>query len=70
VLFKTMTVQRVEKIQDIWTVMHSDMTDHVTGKTSSLVFSNVRYSVSLPDALFQQSVLQTGVSRGIVSALR
>jgi outer membrane lipoprotein-sorting protein len=70
VLFKTMTVQRVEKIQDIWTVMHSDMTDHVTGKTSSLVFSNVRYSVSLPDSLFQQSVLQTGVSRGIVSALR
>lgn len=76
VLFKTMTVQRLEKIQDIWTVMQSDMEDHVTHKTSSLVFSNVRYNVALPDSLFQQSILPTGpiglngVSRGTVSALR
>jgi hypothetical protein len=50
--------------------MQSDMQDHVSQKTSSLLFSNVRYNVSLPDSLFQQSILPIGVSRAIVSSLR
>ena len=70
VLFKIMTVKKLERIQNIWTVMHSDMEDHVTHKTSSLVFSDVRYNVGLSDGLFQQTILQTGVTRGNLPALR
>lgn len=62
--FKVMNVTKVEKIQGIWTVMESTMTDRVSGKRSTLQFANVRYDVGLDDKLFQQRVLQTGVNAG------
>lgn len=64
VLFKTMDVTKVEQIQNIWTVMESTMTEHVSGKRSTLQFANVHYDVGLDDKLFQQRVLQTGVNAG------
>jgi outer membrane lipoprotein-sorting protein len=64
VLFKIMNVTKIEQIQGIWTVMESAMTDRVSGKRSTLQFSNVRYDVGLDDKLFQQRVLQTGVNAG------
>jgi outer membrane lipoprotein-sorting protein len=69
-LFKTMTVKALERIQGIWTVMQSDMENHLTRKTSRLVFSDVRYDTGLPDVLFQQTILQIGVSRANLPALR
>ncbi|UXI69110.1 outer membrane lipoprotein-sorting protein [Tahibacter amnicola] len=68
--FKVMTVARLEKVQDIWTVMQSDMHDRVSDKKSSLVFSNVRYNVGLADKLFAQSILKTGVSDADVPQAR
>jgi outer membrane lipoprotein-sorting protein len=70
VLFKTMRVRKLEKIGGIWTVMQADMNDPISGKASSLVFSNVRYNVGLEDTLFQQSILKTGVRNEQLSALR
>lgn len=63
-MFKQMTVKRVEQVQNIWTVMHSDMEDLTNQKVSSLIFSNVRYDVGLQDNLFQQSILKSGVRSG------
>ncbi|HSC79087.1 MAG TPA: outer membrane lipoprotein-sorting protein [Chitinolyticbacter sp.] len=70
ILFKQMTVKKLEKIQNIWTVMHSDMQDLVSRKQSSLVFANVRYNVGLSDNLFRQSILKTGVTSANLPALR
>jgi outer membrane lipoprotein-sorting protein len=44
------------------------MTDRVSGKRSTLQFSNLRYDVGLDDKLFQQRVLQTGVNAGNLPA--
>jgi outer membrane lipoprotein-sorting protein len=69
VLFKTMEVGKVEQIQGIWTVMESSMTEHVSGKRSTLQFANVHYDVGLDDKLFQQRVLQSGVNAGNLPSL-
>lgn len=70
VLFKEMNVNRVERIQGIWTVMESVMTDRLSGKHSTLIFGNVRYDVNLTDQLFQQQVLRTGVHDGNLPSIR
>jgi len=70
VLFKTMEAARVEQVQGIWTVMESVMTDHLSGKRSTLRFDNVRYDVGLGDELFQQRVLQGGVHEGNLPSSR
>lgn len=70
VLFKALEVRRLEKVQDIWTVMESVMHDRVNNRSSTLVFSNVRYNVGLADALFQQDILKTGIAHGNLPALR
>ncbi|MBS0371966.1 MAG: outer membrane lipoprotein-sorting protein [Proteobacteria bacterium] len=70
VQFKVMTVKKLEKIQDIWTVMESHMQDLVSRKASSLIFSNVRYNVSLADKLFRQTIMKTGVGNADLPALR
>jgi outer membrane lipoprotein-sorting protein len=69
-LFKEMNVRRMEQIDSIWTVMESDMRDHITHKSSTLIFSNVRYNVGLSDALFKQEVLKQGVHVGNLPRLR
>lgn len=70
ILFKTMRVRRVEKIEGIWTVMQADMNDLVSKKSSSLIFSNVRYDVGLQDNLFQSAILKAGIRHEQLSALR
>ncbi len=37
------------------------MTNHVEGKRSDLIFSNVKYNVGLADALFRRDILRSGV---------
>jgi Outer membrane lipoprotein-sorting protein len=60
--FKQMNVNKLEKIQDIWTIMEMDMYDRVTKKRSKLVFRAVRYNIGLGDKFFNQSILRTGIS--------
>jgi hypothetical protein len=50
--------------------MRSDMDDSVSKKSSSLVFSNVRYDVGLDDDLFTTNAMKRGVRRDSISALR
>lgn len=70
VLFKALVVKKLEKVQGIWTVMQTDMQDLITKKSSSLVFSNVKYNVGLDDDMFKPTVLKTGVSLEKLSKLR
>lgn len=59
--FKTLTITRVELVDGIWTAMESNMTDHVNNRSSTLLFSNVRYNVGLDDNNFTQMALKKGV---------
>ncbi len=70
VLFKTMTVKKMEKIQNIWSVMQADMTNFAQKRSSSLIFTNVQYNVGLQDHLFSQTIMKTGVSRETIPGLR
>lgn len=70
ILFKTMVVRKMEKIQDIWTVMQADIEDLIKKRSSSLIFSNVQYNVGLNDNLFNQTVMKMGVSREKIPGLR
>ncbi len=70
VQFKELIIKRVEKIQGIWSVMESEMKDLVNRRSSSLIFSNVRYSVGLAQSLFQPSIMKTGISHGNLPPLR
>lgn len=69
-MFKQYDAVRVERIQDIWTVTEGTMTDKVSGRHSTLAFSNVRYDLGLADSLFQQEILRTGISHASLPALR
>ena len=69
-LFKQLDVTRVERIQDVWTVMESVMVDRASRRSSTLVFSDVRYDTGLDDALFRQDILKTGIGRGNLPAIR
>lgn len=68
--FKEFIAKKLEKIQNVWTVMHSEMRDLVSQRSSALIFSNVRYDAGLGDALFQQNIMKTGVNSGNLPAPR
>lgn len=70
VMFKEFIAKKLEKIQNIWTVMHSEMKDIVNQRSSALIFSNVKYDAGLGDPLFQQNIMKTGVNSGNLPTLR
>lgn len=70
VLFKEFAIKKLEKIQNIWTAVHSEMHDLVRQRSSALIFNNTRYNVGLSEALFQQNIMKTGVNNGNLPALR
>lgn len=68
--FKEFVARKIEQVQNIWTVTHSEMRDLVNGRTSELIFSNVRYDVGLEDNLFQHNIMKTGVKNGNLPQVR
>lgn len=54
---KRMTVHRLEKIQDYWTVMDSTMEDLESGHQTRLVVDDIIYDQGLPETLFSTDVL-------------
>jgi len=68
--FKEFLAKKVEVIQDIWTVTHSEMRDLVNSRASDLIFSDVSYDVGLDDSLFQQNIMKTGVKNGNLPKVR
>ena len=70
ILFKTMTVKKLEKIQGIWTVVHADIDNILKKRSSSLIASRTQYNVGLSENLFNQSVMKMGVSREKILGVR
>lgn len=68
--FKEFMARKVEIIQNIWTVTHSEMRDLVNSRASDLIFSDVSYDVGLDDVLFQQNIMKTGVKSGNLPKIR
>lgn len=68
--FKEFLARKLEQVQNIWTVTHSEMRDLVNGRTSELIFSKVSYDVGLEDKLFQHNIMKTGVKNGNLPQVR
>ena len=49
---------RIEKIQGIWTVMDTLISDLATKHTTEVKTEKVTYNTGLPDDLFSQQVLE------------
>jgi negative regulator of sigma E activity len=56
-LAKLWEVQRVAKINNLWTVMQQSMTDVQSKTTSSLEVVNLDFNVTLPDSMFDPGSL-------------
>jgi outer membrane lipoprotein-sorting protein len=68
--FKEFLAKKIEVIQNILTITHSEMRDLVNSRASDLVFSDVIYDVGLNDSLFQQNIMKTGVKSGNLPQIR
>jgi hypothetical protein len=56
--FKRLTVQRVEQVQDYWTVMESVMEDLESGHQTRMALDRVIYDRDLPQELFSVQTLE------------
>ncbi len=59
-LLKTMTVKDVRKVDGFWTRHRLIMTNHKSGHTSELLFSDVDYQADIDDKLFSTRALSRG----------
>ena len=57
-LLKIMTVNKIEKIQDIWTTTDSEMENVQEDRKTVLIINNIKYNVSIPDDYFTERYLE------------
>lgn len=69
ILFKQLDSNKVEKIQDIWTITHSTMENFVENKTTDLFYDQTQYNVGLEDKLFRKSKMKRGYKSNDVTPL-
>ncbi|MCB9964571.1 MAG: outer membrane lipoprotein-sorting protein [Rhodospirillales bacterium] len=55
---KRMSVQKVDKVQGIWTVMDVEVKDLKNKHTTRIITDHVVYNSDLPESLFTQAALQ------------
>ena len=59
-LLKTLTVERIEKVQGFWTTIDTTMKNQQTGHATELNIRKLVYNEDLPDGLFTTNFLRTG----------
>jgi len=57
-LYRVIESQKVEKIQDLYTVVKSVVTNLKTGGKTDMEFSDVKYNIGLEDSIFTERYLQ------------
>ena len=60
---KVYTVKRVERIEGIWTVMESEMTNDLEKTRTELVVESIDYNVSLKESDFARRELERGAGK-------
>ena len=60
---KVYTVKRVERIEGIWTVMESEMTNDLEKTRTGLVVESIDYNVGLKEADFARRELERGAAK-------
>ncbi len=60
---KVYTVRRLERIEGIWTVMDSEMTNALEKTRTELLIENIDYNVGLTEADFSRRELERGASK-------
>ena len=64
VLFKQLRTQKVEKIDQIDSVIQSETENLITGTRSQLRFNQLQYNVELDDRFFNQAAIKRGLKTG------
>lgn len=64
VLFKQLRTLKVEKVDQIDSIMLSETEDFITGTRSQLRFNQLQYNVELDDRLFNQTAIKRGLKTG------
>lgn len=59
-ILKVLAIEKLEKIEGIWTPMVTVMKNVKTGHATRLEIQKIKYNEELPDALFSQKFLETG----------
>ena len=59
-LLKTLTVERIEKVQGFWTTIDTTMKNQQTGHATELNIKKLVYNEDLPNGLFSVNFLRTG----------
>ena len=57
---KTMHLQDIRQVQDIWTVHRTQVDNHKTGHTTVFTFTEVDYATGIDDEIFTQRALRRG----------
>ena len=58
---KTIRLLEVENVQGIWTTLKLSVTNHKSGHSTLLTFSNTDYETEIPDRYFEQAMLRRGL---------
>ena len=58
---KVYSVRRLDQVEGIWTVMDSEMTDHLEKSRTELAIEQIDYNVGLKEADFSRRELERGV---------
>ncbi|UJX24768.1 outer membrane lipoprotein-sorting protein [Pseudoalteromonas sp. CF6-2] len=69
ILFKQLDIDKVEKVQDIWTITASTMSNFVENKKSTFLFHETLYNQGVDDAIFRKSKLKRGIKDSDVAEL-
>lgn len=56
-LLKVWTIEKLEKIEGVWTPMEQKMVNVQTNHWSKIQLTNVKYNADLPDSMFSRSYL-------------
>ena len=70
ILFKQLEINKIEKIQDIWTITKSTMHNYVENKHSVFLFHQTLYNQGLSNSLFKKSKLKRGIKDNDVATLQ
>lgn len=70
ILFKQLEIDKVERVQDIWTVTQSTMHNYVENKRSVFFFHETLYDQNVPMSIFKKSKLKRGIKDNDVASLK
>jgi len=58
---KTLSVKKFEKIDNLWTILHSEMHNVQKNHTTKMELKNVKLNTGIPDNKFTERMMKRGI---------